>query len=466
MRDLRDALGETAVKTDPNEISPYLVDWRGRYSGTAECVVEPRTAQEMARVVKTAVAHGAAVVPQGGNTGLVGGGVPSNGADGRTQVVISMRRLNRIREVDPLDNVIVTEAGVILKHAQEAAGAMGRLLPISLAAEGSAQVGGVVSTNAGGINVLRYGCTRDLVLGLEVVMADGAIWNGLQKLRKNNTGYDLKQLFIGAEGTLGIVTAVALKLFPLPHSHTTTFIAVPNPDAAVKLLRHLQAELGDSIVAFELVQRACLDLVLSSVKDARDPLSERSPWYVLAEVSATMKGLSIDDLVEDSLASAAEQGFVSDAVLARSAAQRAEFWRLREEITDAERRYGPSAKHDVSIPVSLIPEFLAKADDAVRSRFPEAKPIAFGHVGDGNIHFNVLAPVSDTEAIGMVVYDLVSNLGGSISAEHGIGLSKVDLLPRYKDDISLTLMRQLRLTLDPLQSFNPGKLVHVRPLEN
>jgi FAD/FMN-containing dehydrogenase len=459
--ELRSAVGEAAVKTEPADISPYLVDWRGRYRGTALCVVEPGTAEDVASVVRTVSVHGASIVPQGGNTGLVGGGTPGAEVDGRQEVVLSMRRLNRIRDVDPLDNVIVAEAGVILQHAQEAAAAAGRLLPISLAAEGSAQIGGIVSTNAGGINVLRFGCTRDLVLGLEIVMADGLIWNGLQKLRKNNTGYDLKQLFIGAEGTLGIVTAAALKLFPLPHSQTTAFIAVPSPDSAVRLLRHLQAELGDSITAFELVERACLDLVLATVSDARDPLAEASPWYVLAEVSSTMKGLVIDDLVEESLATAVELDLVRDAVLARSATQRAEFWRLREEITEAERRHGPSAKHDISIPVSCIPEFLARAYEAVKSRFPQAKPIAFGHVGDGNIHFNVLAPVDETDAIGLIVYDLASDLGGSISAEHGIGRSKIDLLPRYKDRISLALMQQLRLTLDPLQSLNPGKLLQV-----
>ncbi|AFL50418.1 FAD/FMN-containing dehydrogenase [Sinorhizobium fredii] len=445
-------------------MAPYLVDWRSRYRGTALGVVEPSTADEVAVAVRIASAHGVKVVPQGGNTGLVGGGVPLTKHEGSQQIVVSLRRLNRIRDLDLLDNVIVVEAGVILQNAQAAARTAGRLLPISLAAEGSAQIGGIVSTNAGGTNVLRFGSTRELVLGLEVILADGSIWNGLQRLRKNNAGYDLKQLFIGSEGTLGIVTAAAIKLFPLPHSCVTTFIAVPSPAAAVRLLRYLQSELGDSLTAFELIERVCLDLVFGVVEEARDPFEQSYPWYVLAEVSATVKEVVLDDIVERSLASAFEIGIAMDAVLAQSEKQRVELWRLRDEITEAERRHGPSAKHDISIPVSRISDFLARAPATVRTHVPHARPIAFGHVGDGNIHFNVLAPAEDADCINRAVYDLVTTLGGSISAEHGIGQSKIELLAHYKDRTSLSLMQRVRRALDPSTTFNPGKLVHVPPV--
>lgn len=459
LTELKSAIGASAVETDPHAMSSYLVDWRGRHEGVAICVVEPSTVDEVAAVVRIARSHDIKVVPQGGNTGLVGGGVPLAGNGSGQQIVLSLRRLNRIRSINVLDNVIVAEAGVVLQNTQAAAREVGRLLPISLAAEGSAQIGGIVSTNAGGTGVLRYGTTRELVLGLEVVLADGSIWDGLQLLRKDNAGYDLKQLFIGSEGTLGIVTAAAFKLFPLPHSRVTAFVGLPSPDAAVRLLRNLQSEIGDCVTAFELMQRACLDLVFGSVEAARDPFQDVHPWYALIEASTTMKDVALDEAIESNLAKAFELGIVTDAVLAHSEQQRASLWRLREEISEAERRKGPSVKHDISVPVSRIAEFLDHAPIAVRNGIPHAFPIAFGHIGDGNIHFNVFAAPDDTGAINLAVYDLVASLGGSISAEHGIGLSKVELLDRYKTPTALFLMRTLRKALDPNGLFNPGKLV-------
>jgi len=460
LRELIAAIGETAVKSDEGEMSPYLVDWRGRYQGRALCVVEPTSAEQVAAIAQTVSARGAKIVPQGGNTGLVGGGVPLGENFEEPQIVLSLRRLNRIRDLDTMDNVMIAEAGVVLQHAQEAARIADRLLPISLASEGSAQIGGVVSTNAGGTSVLRYGATRDLVVGLEVVLADGTIWHGLQRLRKNNAGYDLKQLFIGSEGTLGIVTAAAVKLFPLPKTCVTAFVTVPTPDSAVRLLRFLQSELGDSLTAFELIDRTCLDLVLATGSGARDPFERPSSWYVLVEVSTTLRELNLTSIVETSLAKGFDQDLVLDAVLAQNEVQRAELWRLREEISEAERRQGPSVKHDISIPISKIPDFLNQISGVISAKFSHAKPTAFGHVGDGNIHFNVLAPIEDTDAINDAVYSLVTAMGGSISAEHGIGSAKIELLTRYKDDSSLSLMRCIRSALDPSQILNPGKLIH------
>ena len=458
LRELKSAISGSAVKTDREAMASYLVDWRGRHEGTALCVVEPSTVDEVAVVVRTARSYGVKVVPQGGNTGLVGGGVPLAGEAAGQQIVLSLRRLNRIRSINVLDNVIVADAGVVLQNAQTAARDVGRLLPISLAAEGSAQIGGIVSTNAGGTGVLRYGTTREQVLGIEVVLADGSLWNGLQPLRKNNAGYDLKQLFIGSEGTLGIVTAAALKLFPLPQSRVTAFIGLPSPDAAVNLLRDLQSEIGDCVTAFELIQRECLELVLA-LDGARNPFTHSYPWYALVEASTTMRTNTLADAIEKNLANAFEAGTVADAVLAQSEQQRTTLWRLREEISEAERRHGPSAKHDISVPVSRIAEFLNQAPAAVKNCVPNAIPFAFGHVGDGNIHFNVFASVDDTKTINLAVYDLVTALGGSISAEHGIGLSKVDLLKRYRDAKSILLMQSLRKALDPDTVLNPGKLL-------
>lgn len=459
LKELKSALGASAVKTDPHAMSSHLVDWRGCYKGVATCVVEPSTTDEVAATVRIALSHDVKVVPQGGNTGLVGGGVPLAGKETGHQIVLSLRRLNRIRAINVLDNVILAEAGVVLQNAQSAAREVGRLLPISLASEGSAQIGGIVSTNAGGTGVLRYGMTRELVLGLEVVLADGSVWDGLRLLRKDNAGYDLKQLFIGSEGTLGIVTAAAFKLFPLPHSRVTAFVGLPSPAAAVSLLRSLQSEIGDCVTAFELMQRACLDLVCRAAETARDPFQDTHPWYALIEVSTSMKHVRLDEVVESNLAEAFEAGIVTDAVLAHSEQQRATLWRLREEISEAERRTGPSVKHDISVPVSRIAEFLERAPIAVRNCIPHALPIAFGHVGDGNVHFNVFAAPDETKTINLAVYDIVASLGGSISAEHGIGVSKAELLDRYGTPTALSLMRNLRKALDPGHLFNPGKLV-------
>jgi len=456
-------VGAKNIITDADAMVPYLKEWRDLFRGKAQGIVRPGSAAEVAELVKLAAETGTVLVPQGGNTGLVGGQIPIS--EGR-EVIISLQRLDKIRAVDTDGDTMIVEAGVTLKRAQDAAEAAGRLFPLSLASEGSCTIGGNLSTNAGGTAVLAYGNARELCMGLEVVLPDGRIWNGLRQLRKDNTGYDLKNLFIGAEGTLGIITAAVLKLFPAPAARATAFLAVPDPAAALELLNAAKAGAGGTLTTFELMPRIGMDFVLRHASGTRDPLSEPSPWYVLMEVSA-QQASGLDEHVEAFLGEALEKGIVTDAALAGSLTQRADFWKLREMLSEVQTYEGGSIKHDVSVPIHATPEFLARAIAAVEAMVPGCRPVPFGHLGDGNIHFNVSQPVGADKAgflarwseMNEAVHAIVSELHGSISAEHGIGRLKRDLLPGVKDPVELDLMRTIKKTLDPKGILNPGSVL-------
>ncbi|MBI5789838.1 MAG: FAD-binding oxidoreductase [Rhodocyclales bacterium] len=457
---LRAIVGATRVLTDANDVAPFCTDWRGRYTGNARCVVLPGNTDEVAAVVRACAETGVAIVPQGGNTGLCGGATPTG-----DEVVIVLTRLNRIRAIDPDNNSITVEAGCTLHAVQEAAREAGRLFPLSLAAEGSATIGGNLSTNAGGVQVLRYGNARDLTLGLEVVLADGRVWNGLRGLRKDNTGYDLKHLFIGAEGTLGLITAATLKLFPRPRAQATAWVAVADPAAAVALLGRLRDVAGDNVTAFEIVGRPALELVLRHIPNARDPLLGKPEWQLLVELSGARADLAA--MLESALEEAAEAGLVADAVVASSEAQTAALWALRENVSEAQKIEGISIKHDIAVPVSRIAEFIARADAALRSAFPAVRIVCFGHIGDGNLHYNQSRAdaesnadfIARTDAVNRVVHDLVHELGGSISAEHGLGQLKRAEILRYKSPLEMDMMRAVKQALDPRGLMNPGKLL-------
>ena len=396
-----------------------------------------------------------AVVPQGGNTGLVGGSVPTGA---RRELVLSLSRMNRIRAIDALNDTATVEAGCVLAAVQQAAAAAGRLFALSLAAEGSCQIGGNLSTNAGGVNVLRYGTAREQVLGLEVVLPDGRVWDGLRALRKDNTGYDLKQLFLGAEGTLGIITAAVLRLFPRPTASATAWIALDSPKAAVELLGELRARLGDRISAFELLSRPCLEAVMAHARATQDPLAAAYPWYVLAELADNGPPAALRERVEAALADCAERGPLRDAALAHTGEQSRALWRIRESIPEAQFA---NVKHDVSVPVSRIPDFVERAGRALEAVFPAIPVFCFGHVGDGNLHYNVgtQALMARRAQVSRIVYDVVAELGGSISAEHGLGQLKREEIRRHKDPLELEMMRALKRTLDPAGLMNPGKLL-------
>ncbi|MDR6871434.1 FAD/FMN-containing dehydrogenase [Bosea sp. BE125] len=456
-------VGAKNVITDADAMVPYLKEWRDLFRGKAQAIVRPASTDEVVALVKLAAATGTTLVPQGGNTGLVGGQIPV--AEGR-EIILSLQRMDRIRAVDPDSDTMTVEAGLTLQKAQEAAEAAGRLFPLSLASEGSCTIGGNLSTNAGGTAVLAYGNARELCMGLEVVLADGRVWNGLRQLRKDNTGYDLKNLFIGAEGTLGIITAAVLKLFPLPAARATAFLAVPSPDEALALLNAAKAGAGGTLTTFEILSRTGLDFVLRHASGARDPLSEPSPWYVLMEVCA-QSASGLDEAVETFLGEALEKGLVTDAALAGSLNQRNDFWKLREMLSEVQTYEGGSIKHDVSVPLHAVPAFIARASEAVVAMVPGCRPVPFGHMGDGNIHFNVSQPVgADKQAfidrwseVNQAVHAIVSEMHGSISAEHGIGRLKRDLLPGVKDPVELALMKTLKATLDPQGILNPGAVV-------
>jgi FAD/FMN-containing dehydrogenase len=456
-------VGAKNVITDADAMVPYLKEPRGLFNGKAQAVVRPGSVAEVSAVMKWASETGATVVPQGGNTGMVGGQVPV--AEGK-EIILSLQRLDRIRSVDADGDTMTVEAGVILQKAQEAAEAAGRLFPLSLASEGSCTVGGNLSSNAGGTAVIAYGNARELCLGLEVVLADGRIWNGLRQLRKDNTGYDLKNLFIGSEGTLGIITAAVLKLFPLPAARATAFLAVPDPEAALALLNKAKASAGGTLTTFEIMPRIGLDFVVRHASGARDPLSEPSPWYVLMEVSAQAE-TGLTDAVEAFLGEALEEGLVTDAVLAGSLGQRADLWKLREMLSEVQTHEGGSIKHDVSVPLQATPEFLKRAIAKVEEMVPGCRPVPFGHLGDGNIHFNVSQPVGADKAaylagwgaMNEAVHAIVTELKGSISAEHGIGRLKRSLLPGVKDPVELDLMRTVKAALDPRGVLNPGSVL-------
>jgi FAD/FMN-containing dehydrogenase len=451
---LRETVGDAHVVTDPSDLDPWCHDWRRQFHGRPLCAVLPRTVDEVAAVVRACAQAGHAIVPVGGNTGLSGGATPD--ASG-TQVVLSLARMQAIRAIDAVGETMEVEAGCVLQTAQDAAAAHDLLLPISLAAEGSARIGGVLSTNAGGTNVLRYGMARSRVLGLEVVLADGTVVRSLRALRKDNAGYDWKQWFVGTEGTLGIVTAAVLQLAPRPKHRVTALLAVPSVDAALALLRAARRELGDVLDAFELMSGAAIERVLRH-RGLTRPLADDAPWCVLLEAAASLAGLR--DATEAMLAAALERGDATDGVVAESERQAAELWALRESITEAEAREGRSVKHDVSVPIPSIPAFLRAADAAVATHFPEARLNVFGHVGDGNLHYNVIvAADTDAAALNTLVHDLVVHFGGSISAEHGIGQYRVGELARSKSAAELDLARRIKHALDPRGLLNPGKVL-------
>jgi len=461
------ALGDKAVLTDPETLAPYLAEQRGRYQGAAPFVLRPATTEEVATAVTLCAEAGVPMVPQGGNTGLVAGAVPlaEQGA-----VLLSLGRMNKIRSVDPTDYSIIVEAGCILQQVQQAAEDVDRLFPLSLGAEGSCQIGGNLSTNAGGVHVLRYGNARDLVLGLEVVLPDGRIWNGLRALRKDNTGYALKHLFVGAEGTLGIITAACLKLFPRPAETATAFVAVRDPAAAVELLARARAASGDRVIAFELIPRIGLAFALKHIAGIADPLTEPSDWYVLVELASGRADGTLRESLEEFLSEAVEDGLVKDAALAASERQATAFWAIREGMVEAQNFEGGSIKHDVSVAVSKVPAFIARAQALVEAMVPGIRPVAFGHVGDGNIHFNLSQPEgADREAylarwdeVNQAVHSLVVEMDGSISAEHGIGYMKVAENARFKSPVELDLLRRVKNALDPTDLMNPGKVIPPR----
>lgn len=462
---LQDLLGPGGVLSAPAELAPYEEDWRGRYRGEALCLVRPADAGEVAAVVRACAAAGVPIVPQGGNTGLVGGGVPHTG---RKEVLLSLSRLNRIRAVD-IDNATITvEAGCTLAAVQEAAATHGRLFPLSLASEGSCQIGGNLSSNAGGVQVLRYGNTRELTLGLEVVLPDGRIWNGLRGLRKDNTGYDLKQLFIGAEGTLGIITAAVLKLFPPQASRAVAWLALPDVASAIVLLGLLRQRAGERLTAFEIVCADAHELVLKNIPGQARVLAAPSPWYALVELCDSDAVAKPVDCLEAVLEEAFGKSLVGDAAIAANEAQAIALWALRENISEAQKREGISIKHDVSVPVSRIPEFVERADAALREAFPGVRIVAFGHAGDGNLHYNPSMPqggednavfIQRTPEVNRIVHDAVVGLGGSISAEHGLGQLKREEIRRYKDEVELDMMRAIKQAFDPAGMMNPGKLL-------
>lgn len=457
-------VGPKGLLTDPADMQPYLAEARGRFVGGSPAVVRPATVDEVAAVVAACAEAGQPIVPQGGNTSLVGGSIPyENGHD----IVLSLSRLNRVRDIDPLNYTMTVDAGCVLQTLQQVAADQDRLLPLSLGAEGTAQIGGLISTNAGGTMTIRYGNTRDLVLGLEVVLPDGRVWNGLRRLRKNNTGYDLKHLFIGAEGTLGIITGAVLKLYPRPRQVETAFVAVPSPVAAIELLARLRAASGDGVTAFELMARRALDFALTHVHGTIDPLSEPSPWYALVEMTAGTRSDAFRDNFEAALGEAFEEGLATDATIAASEGQSKQLWFIREAIVEAQKHAGGSIKNDVSVPVSKVAEFIERATAAVEAVCPGIRPVPFGHVGDGNIHFNLTQPEgADTAAylarwdeICHVVNAIILDLDGSISAEHGVGRFKKDDMPHIKSAVEMDMLRAVKAALDPRGLMNPGKML-------
>lgn len=460
----RELVGDDFVVCDDAGMAPYLTDWRGRFTGKAAAVLRPADVEQVRQLVTACAQWRVPIVPQGGRTGLVLGSVPD--ASG-TAVVLSLARLNRIRAVDPVNRTITVDAGCILQQVQEAAAAEGCLFPLSLAAEGSCSIGGNLSTNAGGTAVLRYGNTRELCLGLEVVTAQGQLWDGLRGLRKDNTGYDLRDLYIGAEGTLGVITGAVLKLYPQPKACITALAAMPTPEHALRLLTLMQERCGASLTGFELMSQFCLALVARHFPQLPKPFGAAHGQYVLLELSSNESEQHAVELLEDAIGAALEQGVIDDAVVASSIAQSAGLWQLREHIPLAQAAAGKNIKHDISLPVSRIAEFIAATGPLLEQAFPGCQLVCFGHLGDGNLHYNVAPPdgigheafLSNQDAVNRVVHDSVVGFGGSISAEHGIGALKRDELAHYKSAVELDLMRAIKAALDPLGIMNPGKIL-------
>ncbi len=458
-------LGPQGFVTDPDLIAPWLSDWRDRYHGASAALLAPATTEQVAAVVRLAAEARVALVPQGGNTGTVGGATPA--PDG-SNLLLSLRRMNRIRSISGDDNAVIAEAGVILSDLHDAAAAIGRRFPLSLGAKGSATIGGLVSTNAGGTQVLRFGPMRALVLGIEAILPDGSLFDGLATLRKDNRGYDLRQLLTGAEGTLGVITAAALRLVPAVTSRAVAWVGLADPQAALTLLRQLEARTGEAVESFELVPANALAMVLDNIPGSRAPLAESCPWNVLIEAVGTPGVGNPVEALEEGLASAIEDGLVLDATIAASESQAEALWALRESVAEAERIDGASLKHDISVPVSEMPAFLVRERERVEARYPGSRIIAFGHLGDGNIHFNLLPPVgadrrtwiaTHGEAATAMVHDLVAEVGGSLSAEHGIGQAKLTEFARLTDSVRIHALRSIKAALDPAGIMNPGKLV-------
>ncbi|WP_421780822.1 FAD-binding oxidoreductase [Kiloniella litopenaei] len=466
LSDLEIAIGVKAMITNQDDIAPYMVEQRGRFIGQTSLVVTPKTTREVSDIVKLCAEHSIGIVPQGGHTGLVSGGIPFAGDNA---IVLSTSRLNKIRTIDPTNNTMVVEAGCILQTIQEHAAQHDRLFPLSLGAEGSCQIGGNIATNAGGINVIRYGNTRQLVLGLEVVTPTGEIWNGLRALQKDNTGYDLKQLYIGSEGTLGIITAAVLQLFPKPKEQQTAVLAIKELEDALPLLNLAQSMLGDALTSFELLPRIGIDFSLKHGQGVVDPIEGQYDWYILMEASVAITHSNLKDLFQNYLETAFEKNWVQDGVLAQNKAQSDSFWLLRENITLCQKPEGGSIKHDISVPVSSVPAFIKTANEAVRKMIPGIRPHPFGHLGDGNIHYNLSQPIdmnkedylNHWEEVNRIVHDIVHSFNGSISAEHGIGRVKRDENQYYKSAVEMQLMQNIKTALDPKGIMNPGKLIPV-----
>jgi D-lactate dehydrogenase (cytochrome) len=456
----RAIVGDKYAVTEAADIAPYVTEERGLFHGRSPLVLRPGSTAEVSAICRLATEHRIALVPQGGNTGLVGGQTPHSG-----EVVVSTRRLDKIRDIDTASNTMTCEAGVVLQIAQQRAAEADRLFPLSLGAEGSCTIGGNLSTNAGGTAALAYGVAREMALGLEVVLADGRVLNGLSKLKKDNTGYDLRNLFIGAEGTLGIITAATLKLFPKPRAVETAFVGLKSPADALKLLSIAQNAAAGSLTSFELLAGIAVDFSVRHGIDIRDPLGSKHPWYVLMELSSSRDDISAT--LESILAQGMDRSIVDDAAIAANLSQRSAFWKLRDEMSAAQKPEGGSIKHDISVPVAAVPDFIEQANAAVVKLIPGARPVPFGHLGDGNIHYNVSQPVgantadfmAQWHAVNAVVFDIVLRMGGSISAEHGIGVLKRDELPDVKDKVAIELMRAIKAVLDPLGIMNPGKVL-------
>jgi FAD/FMN-containing dehydrogenase len=457
-------VGEAHAIRDEEDMAPYLTEWRDRYRGKAALVLRPGSTDEVAAILNCANETRTAIVPQGGNTGLVGGQIPFETGH---EVVVSLSRLDQVLDLDLATNTMTVEAGLILARAQEAASSIGRLFPLSLASEGSAQIGGVLATNAGGMAVLAYGSARDLTLGLEVVLADGRVWKGLKSLRKDNTGYDLKDLFIGSEGTLGIITAAVLRLYPKPVERVTGMAGLSRLENAPAFFARLYEGAGPMLTTIEIMSRAGVEFVLKHGTGARDPFPSPHPWYVLFEFSSPREGERLGALAETLLQEGLQAEEIDDVVIASSLTQAQELWHLRELMSEVQRHEGGSIKHDISVPVARVPEFIARANQLVELMIPGARPVPFGHLGDGNIHYNVSQPLTmdrtvflaNWEALNAAVHEIVLDLEGSISAEHGIGRLKRDLLLHAKQEVEIDLMRKIKKAFDPNNILNPGKLL-------
>ena len=457
-------VGEKNAISKPDDQAPYLTEWRDRYQGKSPLVLLPKTTDEVSRILRLATETKTAIIPQGGNTGLVGGQIPNPLGH---EIIVNLSRMNRIRSIDPKEFTITVDAGITLAEIQKAANNVNRLFPLSLASEGTCQIGGNLATNAGGVGVLAYGSTRGLTLGLEAVMPDGSIWNGLRKLKKDNTGYDLKDLLIGSEGTLGIITGAVLQLVPKPEHKLTTMVALPNLGAALEFFQTAREKIGPALTAFELISRLGITFVTRHMTGARDPFAKPHPWYVLIECSASGNPDTIKESVETLLERALEQNIIEDAVLAQSETQSQALWDLREQMSAAQKPEGGSIKHDISVPIKDIPQFIKQANELVEKTVPGARPVPFGHFGDGNIHYNISQPAAmekdeflkKWEEVSEAVHALVMEFNGSISAEHGIGQMKRDLMAKTKNPVELAIMRAIKNALDPLGIMNPGKLL-------